>query len=87
MKINGNSSNVSSGIVFLSILSSGFFTLSNCLARNNIREAFFDVYPESAGAVIETVPSHVEHCGLCHFDFGGGERRRDRGDRFVCFGR
>ncbi len=41
-------------------------------ARNNIRAAFFDVYPDAVGTPIETVPSQPNHCGMCHFAFTGG---------------
>ena len=49
--------------------------------RNNIRSAFFDVYPDAVGTTIETVPSHVEHCGVCHYDFSGGGTRNPYGVR------
>ncbi len=32
-------------------------------ARNNIRSAFFDVYPDAVGTAIETVTSNPKHCG------------------------
>jgi hypothetical protein len=51
------------------------------VARQNIRSAFFDVYPDAVGTTIETVPSHVEHCGVCHFEFGGGGPRNPYGAR------
>jgi hypothetical protein len=50
-------------------------------ARPNIRDAFFAVYPDAVGTVIETVPSHPNHCGVCHFDFGGGGARNPYGVR------
>jgi hypothetical protein len=50
-------------------------------ARQNIRAAFFDVYPDAVGTTIETVPSHPNHCGVCHFDFGGGGTRNPYGAR------
>jgi hypothetical protein len=49
--------------------------------RNNIRDAFFDVYPDAVGTTIETVPSFVNHCGACHFAFGGGGPRNPYGQR------
>jgi len=50
-------------------------------ARNNIRSAFFDVYPYAEGTVIETVPSNSGHCGVCHLDFDGGGTRNPYGLR------
>jgi hypothetical protein len=44
-------------------------------ARNNIRDAFFDVYPGAVGTPIETVASFPNHCGNCHYAFGGGGPR------------
>jgi hypothetical protein len=41
-------------------------------ARPNIRQAFFDAYPSAVGTVLDTVPSHPGHCGVCHYDFSGG---------------
>ncbi len=48
-------------------------------ARKNLRSAFFDVYPAAVGTTIDTVPSHVDHCGLCHYDFAGGGTRNSYG--------
>ncbi len=48
-------------------------------ARNPIRNAFFNVYPEAVGTTIETVPSHPNHCGVCHYDFAGGGPRNPYG--------
>ncbi len=67
--------------VLLSVLFSGFFPQSHSLARPNIRSAFFDVYPDAVGTVIETVPSQPNHCGVCHYDFTGGGTRNPYGAR------
>ncbi|MHC4220723.1 MAG: hypothetical protein ACYSU7_19985, partial [Planctomycetota bacterium] len=48
-------------------------------ARNNIRDAFFDTYPGAMGTAIETVPSYPNHCGNCHYAFGGGGPRNPYG--------
>ncbi|MEW6249438.1 MAG: Ig-like domain-containing protein [Planctomycetota bacterium] len=48
-------------------------------ARENIREAFFAAYPGAVGTVLDTVPSHPSHCGVCHFDFSGGGPRNPYG--------
>jgi len=80
MKFSRLSSYVLSRSILLSVLFGGF-TLSNCLARQNIRDAFFDVYPAAVGTVIETVPSQVNHCGMCHYDFTGGGTRNPYGAR------
>ena len=51
------------------------------LSRNNIRDAFFTVYPNAVDSAIETVPSQVNHCGACHYDFTGGGTRNPYGVR------
>ena len=48
-------------------------------ARQNIRSAFFDVYPDAEGTAIETVPSQPGHCGACHYEFTGGGTRNPYG--------
>jgi hypothetical protein len=58
-----------------------FGAVGTAQARNNIRSAFFDVYPDAVGTTIETVPSHPNHCGNCHYDFGGGGPRNLYGQR------
>jgi len=44
-------------------------------ARNNIKSAFFDVYPAADGSVLTDVASNGGHCGVCHLDFDGGGAR------------
>ena len=41
-------------------------------ARNPIRKNFFNAYPSAEGTVLDSVPSHAGHCGVCHYDFSGG---------------
>ncbi|MCK4658285.1 MAG: hypothetical protein KAV82_02080 [Phycisphaerae bacterium] len=48
-------------------------------ARNPYRKNFFDAYPSAVGTVLNTVPSQPNHCGVCHFDFGGGGMRNPYG--------
>jgi hypothetical protein len=48
-------------------------------ARNPYRKAFFKVYPQAKNSVLDTVPSHAGHCGLCHYDFSGGGTRNPYG--------
>ncbi|MBD3334646.1 MAG: hypothetical protein GF355_03940, partial [Candidatus Eisenbacteria bacterium] len=51
----------------------GMTTLAG--ARNNIRDAFFAVYPNAVGSPLDGVPSIQDHCGVCHYQFtGGGDR-------------
>ncbi len=50
-------------------------------ARQNIRDAFFAVYPDALGSVLDTVPSHETHCGVCHYAFGGAGTRNPYGVR------
>ena len=44
-------------------------------ARNPYRKAFFQAYPQAEGSVLDDVPSHAGHCGVCHYDFSGGGTR------------
>ncbi|MHC4659824.1 MAG: hypothetical protein ACYS83_11715, partial [Planctomycetota bacterium] len=46
-------------------------TAENAAARNPYRKAFFQAYPEAKNSVLDNVPSHSGHCGVCHYDFGG----------------
>src|SRR6187397_431399 len=48
-------------------------------AKNPIRTAFFQNYPGAVGSVLDTVPSHPTHCGVCHYDFSGGGTRNPFG--------
>ena len=49
-------------------------------ARPNIRDAFFAAYPSAVGSVLDTVPSHPGHCGVCHMDFSGAGTRTPYGN-------
>ena len=55
-------------------------------ARQNIRDAFFTVYPAAVGSVLDTVPSHPGHCGVCHFDFSGGGTKNPYGNAVLSSG-
>lgn len=49
-------------------------------ARNPVRRTFFEnAYPAAAGSVLDTLPSSANHCGVCHFQFGGGGPRNPYG--------
>jgi hypothetical protein len=65
--------------IFILALIASWGSTSPALARNNIRDAFFDVYPGAIGTPIETVPSQVGHCGMCHYEFTGGGPRNPYG--------
>ncbi len=54
-------------IILLVIL----ITAEQAQARNPYRKAFFQAYPSAKGSVLDDVPSHAGHCGVCHYDFGG----------------
>lgn len=62
--------------VFLMV---GFAVPETVQARNNIRDAFFAVYPDAVGTTIETVASQTNHCGVCHYEFTGGGPRNPYG--------
>jgi len=69
----------SSGHAFFTLVAmllAALFTLATeAVAKSNIKDAFFDVYPDAVGSTIETVPSQPNHCGVCHYDFTGGGPR------------
>jgi hypothetical protein len=68
------------GVGCLALAGAALFALpGEAQARNNIRDAFFDVYPGAVGTPIETVPSFNNHCGNCHYAFGGGGPRNPYG--------
>ncbi|MCP4250832.1 MAG: hypothetical protein GY778_27660 [bacterium] len=69
----------SAGLVV--VVAVAIVTVSPVQARQNIRSAFFDVYPGAVGTTIETVPSFPTHCGVCHYAFGGGGPRNLYGQR------
>jgi hypothetical protein len=48
-------------------------------ARQNLRSAFFEVYPDAIGTPLDGVSSIAEHCGVCHFQFTGGGPRNPYG--------
>ena len=48
-------------------------------ARNPIRSSFFTEYPSANGTQLDQLPSDAKHCGVCHFDFGGGGPRNPYG--------
>ena len=56
-------------------------TPAHLQARNNIRSAFFDNYPDAVGTTIEDVNSQPTHCGVCHYEFTGGGPRNLYGQR------
>jgi hypothetical protein len=69
----------SSGHAFFTLwamLAAALFALAtDAMAKSNIKDAFFAVYPDAMGSTIETVPSQPNHCGVCHYDFTGGGAR------------
>lgn len=54
-------------------------TSQDAMGKPPIRKAFFQAYPSANGTVLDDVPSHSGHCGVCHFDFGGGGPRNPYG--------
>ncbi len=47
--------------------------------RQNIRDAFFVVYPGAVGSRLDNLPSITGHCGICHYRFTGGSTRNPFG--------
>ncbi len=56
-----------------------WMTTGHVDAKPGIRDAFFTEYPSATGTVLDTVPSHANHCGVCHYDFNGGGTRNPFG--------
>ncbi len=56
-----------------------FYAAGDADARNPFRRAFFDRYPAAVGTQLDNLPSHANHCGVCHFDFSGGGQRNPYG--------
>lgn len=52
---------------------------SDLQARNPIKNTFFSIYPAAEGTALDDLPSNSGHCGVCHFDFGGGGQRNPYG--------
>lgn len=48
-------------------------------AKNPYRKNFFDAYPSAEGSILDDANSYSNHCGVCHFDFGGGGDRNPYG--------
>ena len=44
-------------------------------ARNTIKSAFLEEYPSTNGTQLTNLPSNTDHCGICHYAFGGGGER------------
>ncbi len=61
------------------VLVCAWLVASTALARPPIRRAFFNVYPSATGSGLDDLPSNGGHCGVCHFDFGGGGPRNPYG--------
>lgn len=57
------------------------FVAAVALGRPTIRQSFFNEYPNAVGSVLDSVPSHATHCGVCHLDFNGGGTRNPYGVR------
>jgi len=67
-------------LVVLAGVAVGTLVLTPSLfARNPIRGDFFDAYPNAVGTQLDALPSDSKHCGVCHFDFGGGGPRNPYG--------
>ncbi|MBN2069957.1 MAG: T9SS type A sorting domain-containing protein [Candidatus Krumholzibacteriota bacterium] len=66
-------------LVILFIVVSMVTPGSELQARNPIRKTFFSTYPAAEGTALDNLPSNSGHCGVCHFDFGGGGQRNPYG--------
>ena len=56
-------------------------TATDGQARRPIRTTFFSTYPSAVGSRLDNLPSHLDHCGVCHYDFNGGGARNLYGAR------
>lgn len=48
-------------------------------ARAPIRSAFFGVYTNAVGSKLDNLTGKPGHCGVCHYDFNGGNTRNPYG--------
>lgn len=48
-------------------------------AKNPYKNTFFDHYTTADGTQLSDLPSNAGHCGVCHFDFNGGDARNPYG--------
>lgn len=70
------------GVVLLAVVLIGSLLLvpGSAPAKQQIRQAFFAVYPNAVGSRLDVLPSTGgEHCGVCHYKFGGGGDRNPFG--------
>ncbi len=57
----------------------------SAIARPPIRDAFFQEYPTAVGTILDkkvasfSGGTNAQHCGVCHFKFGGGGTRNPYG--------
>lgn len=56
---------------------------THAYAYRFMKTAFMRVYPSAANSILDDVPSRNDHCGLCHFDFGGGGTLTPYGSDFL----
>ncbi len=63
------------------IVALGVALVPAALARPTIRTSFFNAYPSAVGSKLDNLPSHLGHCGVCHYDFNGGGTRNPYGVR------
>jgi hypothetical protein len=63
----------------IALFASPLFSLTSAIGRSNIRDAFFAAYPGAVGSILDSTPSHPDHCGVCHFSFDGGGPRNPYG--------
>jgi len=66
-------------VVIVAIFASPLYSLTPAISRPNIRDAFFSAYPNATGTILDSTPSHPDHCGVCHFSFDGGGLRNAYG--------
>ena len=67
------------GLVLVAALALALALATTVAARNPIRNTFFGIYPAADGTQLNTLPSNANHCGVCHFDFGGAGPRNPYG--------
>jgi|GEM_PF-5467533 len=66
-------------IAFVAGLLALLLSVTPAAGRGPIRNAFFEAYPSALGTQLDTLPSAASHCGVCHYQFGGGGPRNPFG--------
>ena len=66
-------------ILTLSLLAAFMTIVAAAHGRNPYRQNFLEAYPSAVSSRLDDLPGLNNHCGVCHFAFGGGGPRNPYG--------